>query len=706
MTTELQNAAFPEGLLEWAGNRSGGVRRLFNDGSGRPAGELIETRLLDRMRQWAAGVAGGSPDVPRIVLLVGGPGNGKTEAVEETIRTLERELAIDGELQAIFAQQFAPVDGSTVPRLVRVQLHEELGVARGLVLTVVQDASVGDPQYSGRSAAMLLVEDLEAAIKGSPDVLYLACVNRGVLDDALIYATENQMVMAAGLLGAVTSAVAVGPRSPACWPLSGRTEVGVWPMDVESLLQSREGASGLPNASSPASQVLALATDEDRWIVTGACPAGPSCPFCRNRELLSGAPNGPAFLQILRWYELASGKRWSFRDLLSLTSFVLAGAPPSEDAIASTPCEWAAHLAQLNAGGNGRPDSLRLAAPFLLMASQYQHVLFGNWPHFGRSGIRRQLRELQIDGNPTLLGLHHFLTMDRAAAIPATLRSQLASFCETLDPALADPDLEIPISGRTTVRLREIDSRFSIGVREGVNFIRRYKSLSYLEADVLSRLAAADETLADPSVRGRKPTVAAELQVLVRDIACRVVRRSLGARAAIVRDVGALREFEQVVNGDHELRYQAARHVAGLLNQRERFVVTLNTTFGEPQPPEARRVVLETPKQKVRPPRDSEVHGRPAADVCFLSVGSNTATQWIPLTYELFKSVRELGDGMLAASLPRNVTAALDAARGKLAGRIVRDEEQLDGAEIRIGFREETIVREMGRFLVRSGNAT
>jgi len=57
---------------------------------------------------------------------------------------------------------------------------------------------------------------------------------------------------------------------------------------------------------------------------------------------------------------------------------------------------------------------------------------------------------------------------------------------------------------------------------------------------------------------------------------------------------------------------------------------------------------------------------------------------------------------MLAASLPRSVVAALDAARARLAGRIVRSSEALDGAEIVIGIRSERIVIDDNRFVVRS----
>jgi hypothetical protein len=283
------------------------------------------------------------------------------------------------------------------------------------------------------------------------------------------------------------------------------------------------------------------------------------------------------------------------------------------------------------------------------------------------------------------------------------LRTQLADLCDTLDPAFADPDLEVSLSGKTTIKFRDIDARFSHSVREGLQFIRRYQCLSKLDVEVLQLLADEDDAIGAPVTRQRKPQAAARLQTIVRDFACRVVRRSLGARSAVVRDVKTLSDYERLVGDDQDLMYQAAKQVDALLNDGDRFVVTLNTTFGEPLPPEARRVVLQTVKQKVRSISPSR-NGRPSADLRFLGVGPQAGIQYIALTYELFRSVREMQGGMLPSSLPRAVIASLDTTRARLAGRIVRDEEQLDGSEIHVGLREEVIVREMGRFLVRREN--
>jgi hypothetical protein len=687
------NPEFPLGLLDWAGHRKGGVRRMFASVDGRPSGRLIRTPLLARLRDWASDIAAGRPGTPRVVLLVGGPGNGKTEAVEDAIRELEESLAIDGQISGLLAPVFNPVDGSTVPRSVSVDLTR-LGVARELQMTLVPDASVGET--TGETAAQCLVADLVHADSAGSGSIYLACVNRGILDDALIWA-QSSGSPAKKLISSIVGALASRVGAPSCWPLIGFLEVAIWPMDVESLFLT-DVESG---SHSPAQQALALATDVRRWPDYGSCPAGERCPFCLSRHLLERDTNRAAFLWILRGYELATGKRWSFRDLLSLLSYLLAGSPPEGMSESTGPCEWAARLASGELGTGTKGESRRLVAPFLLVASQYQHALFGTWPALGRHALRRELREVGLENEPTLRGLGIFLSGAQSVSVPRTLRTELAAVSLALDPSCAGSDLDIDVSGKTTLKFREIDARFSHSVRDGLDMMRRYQSLSANEIALLKKLADADEQLGAPEVRNRKTTTAAALQVLVRDFSCRLVRRSLGVRNGVVKDFHHIEGFTRLVGVDETLAYGAAKGVEEMLNSRDRFTVTLNNTFGEPSPPVNKRVVLETPKQKVRPAK-LDTHGRPRTDLRFLTVGSHTSTQHVALTYELFRSVQEMRAGMLTASLPRPVVAALDAARARLAGRIVRSREALDGAEIVIGSCSERIVIDDNRFIIQS----
>ena len=49
--------------------------------------------------------------------------------------------------------------------------------------------------------------------------------------------------------------------------------------------------------------------------------------------------------------------------------------------------------------------------------------------------------------------------------------------------------------------------------------------------------------------------------------------------------------------------------------------------------------------------------------------------------------------------------ALLDTTRAGLAGSIVRDEDALEGAEIRLGVRDEVVVRTFERFVIREESA-
>jgi hypothetical protein len=465
-------------------------------------------------------------------------------------------------------------------------------------------------------------------------------------------------------------------------------------MDGESLIEGASNPAGI--AIAPAQQLLTLATDENKWP-ENMCRAGEKCPFCTSRRLLSHDPFKSSLLSILRYYELATGKRWAFRDLFSLFSYLLSGASGQEGAPAD-PCEWAAKLADSADKQTGGTEAARLAAPFTLAGAQYQHALFLTWPREQARALRRDIKELKLDTHPAVMGFYYFLSRPKAS-LPATLQSDLTSLCAVLDPALADPELEVAVSAQTQIRYRDLDVRFSQSVAEGLRYIRKYRCLTQLELDVLGRLERADEAVANQDLAKRNSQTAARIQRSLRDFACRFVRRSLGAREGAVRDKHILEDFRAVVDGDPTLLHGAAKQVELLMNEKERFVVPLNTTFGEPMPPAQRRAILATGKQKIRPWIKAD-DDRPKPSLRFLAIGAPESAQYIPLTFDLFRSVQELKRGMMPASLPRAVVALLDTTRARLAGNIVRDEDSLDDAEIQIANSDEVIVRQMKTFIV------
>ena len=683
---------YPEGLLNWSGDKAGGVKKLFYKSSGRPSGGVITTGLLTRLQAWARDIGSGKDQTPRAIFLVGGPGNGKTEAVEFTIRELDIAMYLDGVLLDELASLFSGQPGRLVSSK-QTRFSSQSGVTE---ISIVQDGSEAN-RGDSTTPAEHLCNDIRSLLGQGDGHVYIACVNRGVLDDALILATERDEPEIGELVKKIVQSASLGSRGISCWPLEGYPRFAVWPMDVESLVEEVDGQE----ANSAARQILDVATNSMDWPEFGTCAAGERCPFCTNRKFLASEPHRSSYIRVLRWFELSSGKRWNFRDLFSLTAYLLAGTTESESRGAYQPCEWARAQLEPRESNAAKREIKRVRGLFKLVAAQYQHALFGVWPVERGSGLRNDIKELKLDEHPALAGLQQFLSLDKRKEATSTLRAQLAGMRTHLDSALASPALEVAVSSNTTIKFEDLDRRFSLSIKEGRLFLQKYQSLSALEIDLLKALEDADATLSDEAVRRAKPAVAERVQALIRLIACRIARRSVGLRSGITRDSDVLVEFSQVLNGDSSALQEARQQVESLLNKERQFQVSLNTTFGEPLPPPERRVMLTTDAQKVRQMPFQQDDSKPKSPVRFLSVGSGNSAQPVALTYELFKATKSLRKGMVPASLPRSVVALIDTTRAKLAGTVVRDEDALEGSEIQLGMRDDVIVRNFGTFIVR-----
>jgi hypothetical protein len=684
---------YPSGLVDWAGHHSGGVRRLFDDNSGRPNKVVLTTNLLARLESWSHDFLECRPNTPRILLLVGGPGNGKTEAIESTIRWLDSALNCGQHLVNQLAKSFH-VRNEKTPRIVHLDASRLANPQRSISLAVVQDASVTAGQEK-TSAAELLIDELTAALTADPSDIYLCCVNRGILDDALILALEKQLDVPQQLLEAITRSVSMAPDAPSCWPLAGFNSVGVWPMDAESLLVKTD--SGI---SAPASVLFDQALTPDQWPALGTCAGQGQCPFCTSKDLLSHDTALTSLLKILRWYELGSGKRWSFRDLFSLVSYLLAGYQPSDQQQVD-PCIWAANLQKLdNETINKTVNRNRSSAIFVLATSSYQHLLFHRWDSQLAGSLLKDIKDVDLDKDHTMMGFYHFLNIRKGPYLPATIASLLEGINDALDPALASPDQGIQVSAKTTLNLREIDARFSRSVGEGYDFIRKYQFLSFNEAELLRRLAKVDMELSASKKRAKKPTAANRIQRLLRDFSCRIVRRNIGTKCGVVLDSNTLTDFQGIVDDEDksgDRLYAVAKEVENLLNHGDNFEVSLTTTFGQPLPSLSRQATLIVPKRKVKIKESQEI-GRPRSPICFLRVGDGASEQSIALTYELFKAVTTLEQGMSIASLPQSVVALLDTTRARLSGPIVRDPEIIEEASIRMGLTKTLLQYRRGKF--------
>lgn len=695
---------YPAGLSRWAGHRSGGVRKPFLNTSGRPTGHRLETPLLKRLKTWVDHLVAGMEGTPRSLLLVGGPGNGKTDAIESCIGFFDHRLGADGAIIRAFTRQFGEI-GGLPPRRAVVDLRT-LGIVLPehlqTSIALVQDATEGDPEQDA-SAEELLLAELGDRLDAAEPTIYLCCVNRGILAHAATIAHGHPRAAEVdSLVTRITRAVTSGPEPLSCWPLEGYAHLAVWPMDVESLVDGRG------EETTVAHQIFAAALDEERWIKD--CPAGSRCPFCWNRRVLSRAETLDALIQQLRHYELASGKRWTFRDLFSLVPHLLVG-DVSELRIKDkthTPCEWAAKQIALAASAP-QGSTERAYAPYLLVSRLYHHRLFGRWPAL-ESGSHRKAKGVLRDGalRPGGQAARDFF---RYLARRANLKSSASSdigeilegpFSDWLDPALASDREEILRKSSGEVYTTSgIEEFFSLSVNDGLDVTK--SQLAPLERDLLALLAKADEELVDENFPRNDSHHVRLLQGAVRQFAARLAKRSLGTRLGVSQHLSKFKDYAGIIDEGRDSA-SVRRQMTRLLHEADNcFAASLVTTFGQPVARRDRDIKLLTRKVRVREfPRET-TDGRPRESLPYLRVAETT----VPMTFSLFKALEEVDSGLHEASLPAEIFTLLNGVKSLVSGKLVRDEAMLeDDARIIFGATPDEVEILDGEFRITKCEAT
>jgi len=701
-----EETLFPDGLSAWAGHRDGGVRRPFKKDSGRPTGGQIDTPLILRLREWVTRLVAGD-NVPRVLILAGGPGNGKTDAVEGCIEFFDSEMKAEGKLTEAFAKKYNVADGDFSPRKAVVDLSS-LGLVLpdhlNVSISLVQDATEDDSSQN-ISPEELLLNDLDALQKPNNLEIYLCCVNRGILArTAEISQEKPEHSEVSTLLASITQGVTSNPNALKCWPLEGYSSIALWPMDVESLVDK----SVCKDELSVAHQIFGVALDENKW--KDPCDLNTRCPFCQNRKLLarSGALN--SLIDFLHYYELSSGKRWTFRDLFSLISYLLVG-DHSELEIKGkrlSPCDWAAEQHRIIR--EGKLGSIeRDRAPYLLMSHLYHHRLFPRLPGFDTGPHREAKRTLSkiADSDKGLVAVKGFfrfanyskqLASNVSGDVPLRLRSMLGP---KLDPALASGGDVLFVRGESRTTVNDIEDRFSLSISDGVELVG--SQLETLERDVLEVLRLGDEALMEKKFPKNGAKQARLLQSTLRQYSARLTKRSLGTKTGICKNTSSFKHYLQATR-ESDVLNGVRKGLRNLLHDtNNQFKAGLATTFGQPVAHRSKDVALLLGSAiGVSIVDGSETEGRPKNYLPYLLVDQH----YVPVTFDLFQALNDVNDGLHDASLPSEIYALLDRVKSLVSGRVVRDKKLLsEDSAIVLGSSNNIIEYVNGKFIFSKGGA-
>jgi hypothetical protein len=349
------------------------------------------------------------------VFLIGGPGNGKSEAMRDLAHKLDIQLP-------------PRLKGQPVPRALPQEWPQAQHVLpSGLEITFVNDASIPRPDalQIGPNSLFLDVKDcLTRIVKTSNSLALFANVNRGILveeaDAILAFSPTNPIEELAKLAiqwlasphvttptsmlsGArLTIAVPTKPVSPYYGQIKLELPNTLCPrivvihvvfLDTLSLLEPAPGAvrcvdlsvgpphvaeyrtlgtlvsNETPRDNTTAGKLVGRLVESTNWqsgscrdAQTGElCAAHSRCPFAQNARWLQDQTLRNRYLDTMRAAEIAAGRRFTYRDLLGHLSLTLLGQPEDQWLGGTHPCQWSAQQVQsLNAGSKSKVVALAL----------------------------------------------------------------------------------------------------------------------------------------------------------------------------------------------------------------------------------------------------------------------------------------------------------------------------------------------------------
>ena len=651
-------------LLSWHGHAKGGVHVPFQ-ASSNPIGRTIETSLVLRLRKLATDIANNFASSPRWIFLIGGPGNGKSETVQDFLLHLDSALGLGGALNTILSQRFSP-NGGLVPRKVEV-VPADLGTAGDAFaskvgrLMVVQDATATDSAY-GNAANELAVDlaDLITTPNTPPMPVFIACANRGLLARAM-----NEAYRAFGddvtrLFANLIQASSLGRdtlegRKP-CWPIETDSRFACWPLDVESLLVG---------TSPPLDQALLSAVDANSWETAtrcGDCTARDLCPFRQNAEWLRDGDTRRNLLSILRRGELARGQRWNFRDAFSLIAELVVGQWSDFNGSVQ-PCEW---VHQKVAAIKGTPPDTEAIASLAL--GLYPHAMFRGGAAKKAATAFLEHRAISLQSQPVSFRTLQAISSDREGESTKPIREIITREYARLDPATFTPSE----SGHP---LRTIEDAFCQSVEQGRSAARQQLGPANAE-DLL--LGVFEKAESEWDLLGRESAVAIAAVCLVRNLAGMMTKRSAGVRLGFHALEDLLRDYEACLRDNGRLRAVGTALQPLLGNPVFKF--NLLEILGQPTADEVEPLVAlqgpTTGAQALGAPGPTDT--APGHDMPSIRV--TEPSYRIPLTFDFYMALQLRRKGCAASSLPASVRAALDRVRHRYAGELCRKEDQfVDG---------------------------
>ena len=299
---KTQSQIYPFKFKTWFSSNIGGVRLPMNNKSGRPIGDkIIEGNIHQLIREMIDDFKVKKGKF--LCVLVGGPGNGKTDLMEFASEVFFEKFNIDSDKGRKILQ-----DGFEKNN--RKAKYEN----KEFTLNLIQDASQRDSNAD--SPISSLFNDFEELAE-TDNVLTLICINRGILENTLSKSRLSSEPIAKykeviNKIHSYNNLQSVINDSKIWGDCIGGINLFTWSMDFDTLFKEDENINGN----------LIKELIEKSNCLSNFQSGKRLSPIESAKEFLSNKDKVFNLSRLLRNNEILNGKRFTYRELFSIIAYL------------------------------------------------------------------------------------------------------------------------------------------------------------------------------------------------------------------------------------------------------------------------------------------------------------------------------------------------------------------------------------------------
>lgn len=293
-----KNIIYPFAFKKWYSSNLGGVRLPMNNKTGRPMGDqIIEGKIHSLIKEMIVDFK--SKQGKFLCVLVGGPGNGKTDLMEFTSEIFFNTFNIDQNIgKAELQKEF------------KINNRKASFKYGDFTLNLIQDAS--QRELNDQNPVASLFNDFEE-LDNSKNALTLICINRGVLESVFSssknsnenISKHNNLIQKIHSCNNIQSII----NDTKIWgDTISDINLYTWSMDYDTLFFDEETIN-----NNLIQSIISKSNCLDNFSKPHEfSPLNIAYNFLSNKEQIFNLS------KLLRSYEIINGKRFTYREIFSL----------------------------------------------------------------------------------------------------------------------------------------------------------------------------------------------------------------------------------------------------------------------------------------------------------------------------------------------------------------------------------------------------